>query len=349
MSNQFLSLCACSFVVSGALFAQSPSGIDLGAIDKSADPCQNFYQYACGTWVKNNPVPADESRWSRFNELDQRNQTILRGILDDSAKNQARSAIDGKIGGFYASCMNEPEIEKLGASPLRAELERISHVGNARELLEETARLHSFQVDVFFKLGPSPDLKNAKMMIADLDQGGLGLPEKDFYFRSDPKSTQIREKYVAAIAKTFVLTGVSPAEARKKAARVMSLETELAKASLDVTSRRDPQKMFHEMPKEQVAKLSPQFQLHRFLYGSENARLLDRQCRCSFLHPSFQRAAEVPPHERDSGLSQLAIPSFELASLAESLCRPELRFLLAHAARNERVEAALETLRARHR
>ena len=264
MSHRFLSLCAYAFLISGILLAQSTSGVDLPAIDKSADPCQNFYQYACGTWIKNNPVPADESRWSRFNELDQRNQVILRSILDDSAKNQTRSAIDGKIGGFYASCMNEPEIEKLGATPLRAELDRISRISNARELLDETARLHQFQVDVFFRLGPGPDLKNASMMIADLDQGGLGLPEKDFYFRSDPKSTQIRQKYVAAIAKTFVLIGILPAEADKKAAQVMSLETELAKASLDVTSRRDPQKLFHQMPKEQVAKLSPNFNFTDF-------------------------------------------------------------------------------------
>ena len=240
---------------------QSISGLDLTAIDKSADPCRDFYQYACGSWLKNNPVPSDESQWSRFSELNQRNQIELRDILQESAQNQTRSAIDAKIGGFYQSCMNEPEIERRGPKPLESELERIAHISNKRDLLNEVARLHERQVSVFFQFGPAPDLKNAKMNIADLDQGGLGLPEKDYYFRSDPKSVEIRQKYVASIAKMFSLIGVAAPDADRKATVVMSVETDLAKASLDVTSRRDPQKLFHQMPKAQLAELSPDFQL----------------------------------------------------------------------------------------
>ncbi|MDQ2713251.1 MAG: M13 family metallopeptidase, partial [Acidobacteriota bacterium] len=200
--------------------AQSNSGLDLNAIDKSADPCQNFYQYACGSWMKNNSVPSDESRWSRFNELNQRNQIELRDILEDSARNQSRSEVDQKIGGFYQSCMNEPEIERRGAKPLDSELERIAHIGSKRDLVDEVARLHQRQVSVFFRFGPAPDLKNAKMNIADFDQGGLGLPEKDYYFRTDPKSVEIRQKYVSSIAKIFSLIGVAPSEAEKKASLI---------------------------------------------------------------------------------------------------------------------------------
>ncbi len=266
-----VSLCCC-VVVAGRGWAQSPGsgaqtsagGVDLGAIDKAVDPCTDFYQYACGTWMKKNPIPADESRWGRFNELMERNETILRGILEDAEKNEGRSAIDQKIGGFYQSCMNEPQIEQLGSTPLSAELDRIAHVSDGQQLLAEVARLQQKQIDVFFTFSSAPDLKNAKMSLADLDQGGLGLPEKDYYFRSDPKSVEIRKKYVASIAKMFVLTGVSASEASRKAAIVMSVETELAKASLDVTSRRDPQKLFHEMPKTQLARLSPNFDFNEF-------------------------------------------------------------------------------------
>ncbi len=214
--------------------------------------------------MKDNPIPPDESRWSRFDELHERNQVILRGILEQAAKNQSSSPIDQKIGGFYASCMNEPEIDQRGDKPLSSELERIGHVTNKEELLDEVARLQQRQISVFFEFGPTPDLKNASMMIAGVDQGGLGLPEKDYYLRTDAKSVELRQKYVAMMAKMFSLIGAPGPEAEKKAAVVMSIETDLAKASLDVTSRRDPQRLFHEMPKAELAKLSPDFNFDEF-------------------------------------------------------------------------------------
>ena len=240
------------------------SGLDLSAIDRSADPCKDFYQYACGTWMKNNPVPADESRWGRFNELLDRNEVVLRDILQDSAAHQDRSAIDQKIGGFYQACMDEAQIDQRAATPLQPELDRIAHIANSSDLLEEVARLHSQQVNVFFRFGSQPDPKDANRMIADLDQGGLGLPEKDYYFRTDAKSEEIRRKYVAHIAKTFELGGVAPELAAQKARTVTAIETELAKASLDPTSRRNPQLLVHEMSKGDLAQLAPNFAFDRF-------------------------------------------------------------------------------------
>jgi endothelin-converting enzyme/putative endopeptidase len=196
--------------------------------------------------------------------LIERNQAILRDILQDSEQHQSRSSIDQKIGGFYKSCMDESAIEQRGTTPLQSELQRISQINNNHELLDEVARLHNRQVSVFFEFDSTPDPKNARMTIAEIDQGGLGLPERDYYLRTDPKSNEIRDKYVAHIAKTFELMGIPSAAASKKALIVMSVETDLAKASLDVTSRRNPQLLVHEMPTEQLGQLSPNFDFKQF-------------------------------------------------------------------------------------
>jgi putative endopeptidase len=238
---------------------QSQSGLDVSSIDKTADPCNDFYQYACGAWMTKNQIPSDESSWGRFNELFERNQTVLRGILEDSEKNQSRSAIDQQIGGFYGSCLNETAIEQRGTAPLKPELDRIAAIKDQPGLTAEVARLHDLQVNVLFNFVSMPDPKNAAQTIAGLDQGGLGLPEKDFYFRTDKRSEEIRQKYVAHIAKMFQLLGAAPAASQKKAAAILAIETSLAKASLDVTTRRDPVKLTHSMSKQQLAALSPNF------------------------------------------------------------------------------------------
>ncbi|HWF47252.1 MAG TPA: M13 family metallopeptidase, partial [Bryobacteraceae bacterium] len=256
----------------GSGVPQSKSGLDLGAIDKTANPCQDFYQYACGNWMKKNPIPADESRWGRFNELLERNELTLRGIAEDSGKHQDRSALDQKIGAYYGSCMDEGAIDKKGTGPIQPELERIAQLNNREDILDEVVRLHERQVDVFFTFGSEPDPKNASMDIADIDQGGLGLPDPDYYTQTDDRSKQIRQKYVAYAAKLFELIGVPQAEAEQKSETVLRIETALAKVSLTPVQRRDPQLLVHEYQEAQLATLTPAFNFIRYFTAQDTPK-----------------------------------------------------------------------------
>ena len=233
------------------------SGVDLKAIDKSVDPCTNFYQYACGNWLKENPIPPQYGSWGRFNELAKRNQEILRGILEDSAKNESRSPIDQKIGAFYSSCMDEKAVEKAGYAPIKPGLQRIEDVKTKAELAGETARLQEEGVTSFFAFRPSPDFDQSTVNLAFLDQGGLGLPDKSYYV--DPKEESLRQKYVQHISKMFQLIGSTPAEADAKAKAVMEIETNLAKGSMDRVTRRNPNLLRHKMSVSAAEELTPNF------------------------------------------------------------------------------------------
>ena len=246
-----------------------PKSFDLSAMDKSVDPCEDFYQYACGTWRKNNPIPSDQARWGRFNELAEYNRQFLHNILERaSANDPKRTPVMQKIGDMYQSCMDEATVNAKGAAPLRPELDRIAAITNKDQLIEEIAHLHSLGVPALLNFGAAPDLHNASMMVANVFQGGLGLPDRDYYLEQDPKSQETRQKYLEHMANMFVLLGDDQAVAPKEAQAVMDIETKLADAAFKRVQMRDPRNRDHKMKVTELETLAPGFEFDRFFSAS---------------------------------------------------------------------------------
>ncbi|HVT91282.1 MAG TPA: M13 family metallopeptidase [Bryobacteraceae bacterium] len=243
-------------------------GFDLKALDRSADPCADFYQYACGGWIMNNPIPADRARWGRFDELAEHNLAILQNILEKAAStSRTRTPVEQKIGDFYASCMDESQIEKLGVTPLQPEFDRIDAIPGKAQMLDELVRLQRMGASVFFSFSSGQDAKDSTRVIAQADQGGMSLPDRDYYTKEDAKSKELRTEFVAHVTRMFQLLGDSPAQAAAHAKAVMDIETGLANGALDNVSRRDPQKTYHKMTVAELTSLCPWVSWPKFFDG----------------------------------------------------------------------------------
>ena len=242
-----------------------PKSFDLSAMDKTANPCEDFYQYACGNWRKNNPIPADQARWGRFNELAEYNRQILHTILEKaSANDPKRSPVMQKVGDIYQSCMDEAAVNGKGSAPVKPELDRIAAISNKDQLIETVADLHSLGIPALFVFGSAPDLHSAGMEMANVVQGGWGLPDRDYYLAQDAKSQETRQKYLAHMTNMFVLLGDGADAAKKEAQAVMAIETKLADAAFERVKMRDPKNRDHKMKVSELAALAPNFEFARF-------------------------------------------------------------------------------------
>ncbi|MCW5821750.1 MAG: M13 family metallopeptidase [Cyanobacteria bacterium TGS_CYA1] len=241
------------------------TGISVTNMDKSVPPGKDFFLYANGTWLKNTPVPNEYDKWGVLNILADQNLTIIKTIAEDASKklDAKRGTNEQKIGDFYAAGMDEAAIESAGLAPLHDEIHRIEGINTKEELRSEIARLHRQGVNVFFAIGSGQDFKDSTKVICQVQQGGLGLPDRDYYTNDDEASKKLRAQYVEHMAKMFHLMGQPDGQARAKA--VMDLETKLAEYSMKNTDMRDPDKIYHKMNFEDLQKMTPNFEWSAYL------------------------------------------------------------------------------------
>jgi putative endopeptidase len=246
-------------------------GFSVDNIDKTLDPCVDFYQYACGNWLKKAEIPADQSSWVSFIELDERNLVTLREILEKaSANDPKRDPIDQKIGDLYESCMDEKTVNQKGLDPLRPELDRIGAVADKAALMEAAAHVDQMgPASPLFSFYSSSDMHNADQVIAYIDQGGLTLPDRDYYIKDDAHMADMRKHLVEYVTEVFTLAGKSPDQAADAGQTVLRIETALAKASMDRTERRDPHKRDHKMSRSEAVAMAPSFYLDRYFAAEE--------------------------------------------------------------------------------
>jgi predicted metalloendopeptidase len=242
---------------------------DLTALDRSAPPCADFYQFACGGWLKSHPIPSDQSRWGRFNELAERNKTVLRGILEKEAAGPKSEPTGRRLGDLYGACIDEDAAEKRGVEPLKEDFAAIDALSSTAGLPSLLARLHGEGVGAAFTFDSDQDYKDSTKVIGEVDQGGLGLPDRDYYFKTDEKSVRLRRQYLWHVTKMFGLLGDEPKTAAAEAETVMRLETALAKVSMDRVSRRDPDNIYHKMSAAELAKISPAFDWNQYFVKTE--------------------------------------------------------------------------------
>jgi putative endopeptidase len=252
----------------GRLGAQ---GINVSWMDRSINPCTDFYEYANGTWRANNPIPADRASWGSGAELQERNRKVLHEIAEAAAQDTKapKGSPEQMVGAFYRSGMDEKRVEADGREPLKAELGRIEAINDRDGLTAEIAHLHRLGVNPAFGFFVLQDFKDSTQMIGWLYQGGLGLPDRDYYFKDDDKTKEIRDKYLVHAAKMLELLGDSPEAAAAEAKTIMEMETRLAKVSMTPVEQRDPKAIYHPMRLAELDTLTPGYSWTRYFNDIE--------------------------------------------------------------------------------
>jgi putative endopeptidase len=325
-----LSLAAACALCTFSLHAQQPApqpleampyspSLDVNSLDRSVDPCVNFYKFSCGGWQTHNPIPADQASWSVYAKLANDNQQFLWSILVDDAKAQDRTAVQQKVGDYFEACMNTDAIDALGDTPIAPELKNIDGLTTRAEIIASLTRLHhEFAGSFFFGSSTGQDAIDSSLMIVELGAGGLGLPDRDYYTKTDEKSVKIREQYAAYILKLLTLSGESPEQAKADAEATLKIETALAKASLTRVERRDPHKTYHIESVGELAKLTPSIDWPMYfkVQGAPGVEKLNVS------QPEFMKAVEAELTTEDVAALRAYLRFHLLTAASGSLAHP---------------------------
>ncbi len=324
-------------------------GFDTSSIDAKADPCNDFYKFACGKFAANHPIPADQTEEDIFYSLFNVNTQSLRGILEkEAAGGTERTPDEQKIGDYYKSCMDTDAIEKRGLAPIQPMLAEIDGLGNGmmakRDLPGVIGKLQREGVAVFFGYGEQQDLKDATKQIAFAGQGGLGLPEKDYYLRTGAKDEEIRKQYVAHVAKMLTLAGSTPEKAQKDADAIMRFETTLAKSSMGVVDLRDPEKTYHLQPIATFEKSMPGVNFATFEEAVHSPHVTEINDSTPEFFPALHGRGPRDRYADPQGLHAISPADRRGQPAAQGVRRGELRLLRPQAERPATAAGALEAL-----